>query len=385
MATINACVLWLHGQDEEPQEWYQRFKEGVSKLRMAWVEFVLPEASITNWFGADLPVLKSGAEDSALLEQAVAEVHGQILRLEKRGIAPSRIVLGGYGPGAALALLAGRTYEQSLAGIACMSGWLLQPERASSAHKEPILLCHGEDDEDVPLDLMHFARAWLHKHGHAELECHEYSGLGHRETAEAPTALAAPKNFITMKLPPILDRAALDARAKAAKARELERQFERQLRQAEEEEMEEGVDDSDGLQEEQQGQMDEDAKDMLDVLAKLGHAIDASQQNGDAPKMDVRAPQLCAGQCDCRLLSLGEDESGEALQVVISLAGVRSMADVELSLSATQLEIQLVGAAAPATKPALLVSLPKPVNPERSGAAKLSKKTGVLRMNLRLA
>ena len=131
--------------------------------------------------------------------------------------------------------------------------------------------------------------------------------------------------------------------------------------------------------------MDEDAKDMLDVLAKLGHAIDASQQNGDAPKMDVRAPQLCAGQCDCRLLSLGEDESGEALQVVISLAGVRSMADVELSLSATQLEIQLVGAAAPATKPALLVSLPKPVNPERSGAAKLSKKTGVLRMNLRLA
>jgi hypothetical protein len=103
----------------------------------------------------------------------------------------------------------------------------------------------------------------------------------------------------------------------------------------------------------------------------------AAEQNAHA------SPSVAAGQCDCRLLSLGEVESGEALQVVISLAGVRSMADVDVSLTAgTQLEIQLVGAAAPATKPALLVSFPKPVNIERSGAAKFSKKTGVLRMKL---
>ena len=107
MATITACVVWLHGDGEEPHEWYARFKEGVSKLRMPWVEFSFPKAPRHNWFGVDLPILSPGAEDAELLATAVAEVHAHIAQLEQRGIAPSRVVLGGYGAGAALALLAG--------------------------------------------------------------------------------------------------------------------------------------------------------------------------------------------------------------------------------------------------------------------------------------
>lgn len=40
------------------------------------------------------------------------------------GIAPERIVLGGFSQGAAMSLLAGLTSERHLAGVAVLSGWL---------------------------------------------------------------------------------------------------------------------------------------------------------------------------------------------------------------------------------------------------------------------
>ena len=75
---------------------------------MPWVEFSFPEApSKSNWFGAELPILRAQVEDAERLEEAVANVHRELSQLESRGIVASRVILGGYGPGGALALLAG--------------------------------------------------------------------------------------------------------------------------------------------------------------------------------------------------------------------------------------------------------------------------------------
>ena len=42
---VTACVVWLHGVGESGKTWHERFKQGVSKIRMPWVEFSFPDAA----------------------------------------------------------------------------------------------------------------------------------------------------------------------------------------------------------------------------------------------------------------------------------------------------------------------------------------------------
>ena len=128
-----ACVIWLHGDGESGKIWHKRFKEGVSKIRMPWVEFTFPDAP-EGWFDVAFPVREAPADAAPQLDSRVAKLHAELANLEAtRGIPASRVVLGGCGPGAALALLAGRTYGKQLAGIACIGGWLLRPNDAASS------------------------------------------------------------------------------------------------------------------------------------------------------------------------------------------------------------------------------------------------------------
>ena len=178
--STSACVIWLHGDGETGQTWRGRLKEGVSRIRMPWVAFDFPDAPSGAWIDVPLPVKEVAADAAVGLEAAVAAVHARLVDLEARGLPASRVVLGGCGPGAALALLAGRTYSKPLAGIACVGGWLLRPAdaaaAAASAARPPVLLCHAEEDEEVPLQLHWAACAWLRKRGH-EVPTHESQTL----------------------------------------------------------------------------------------------------------------------------------------------------------------------------------------------------------------
>jgi phospholipase/carboxylesterase len=177
---VTACVIWLHGAGETGKTWRGRLKEGVSRIRMPWVEFVFPDAPAGTgcaWVGVPLPVQPAAADAAAGLEAAVADVHAMLTDLEaSRSIDASRVVLGGCGPGAALALLAGRTYSKPLAGIACIGGWLLRPAddaaAAASSARPPVLLCHAEEDDEVPMQLHYAACSWLRKRGH-EVTAHQ--------------------------------------------------------------------------------------------------------------------------------------------------------------------------------------------------------------------
>lgn len=196
---------------------------------MPWVEFIFPDAPAgagCAWVGVQLPVQPAAADAAAGLDAAVANVHAMLTDLEaSRGIDASRVVLGGCGPGAALALLAGRTFPKPLAGIACIGGWLLRPAdataAAASSARPPVLLCHAEEDDEVPIQLHYAACSWLRERGH-EVTSHEYADVGGPEAAEAMTVLAAPKNFITFALRPLpRDGAAAAAAAVLSKAEEL--------------------------------------------------------------------------------------------------------------------------------------------------------------------
>ena len=78
------------------------------------------------------------------------------------------------------------------------------------------------------------------------------------------------------------------------------------------------------------------------------------------------------------LVSMQEHEG--ALQLVIALDGVSSLADASLSVGAMQLELQLHGSPKP-----FVVPFAKAVDTSAAEVAKFSKKSGHLKLTLRLA
>ena len=44
-----ACVIWLHGGGESGEVWRTRLKEGVSRLKLPWVDFLFPDAPVGGW------------------------------------------------------------------------------------------------------------------------------------------------------------------------------------------------------------------------------------------------------------------------------------------------------------------------------------------------
>ena len=126
--TPDAAVVWLQGAGDAlgPN------LEEALRLRLPWTRWYFPDALDRQWFsGSDFPVMESSSEP-ATLERMLAAVHTLLAEVEKDGIRASRILLGGFGPGAALALLAGRMYPKQLGGVAVMSGWYLRPPLPSS-------------------------------------------------------------------------------------------------------------------------------------------------------------------------------------------------------------------------------------------------------------
>lgn len=70
-------------------------------------------------FGPDSPEDEEGMLES---KAALSEIINQEIQ---GGIPPSRIVLGGFSQGGAMSLLTGLTGETKLAGLVCISGWLI--------------------------------------------------------------------------------------------------------------------------------------------------------------------------------------------------------------------------------------------------------------------
>ena len=169
-------------------------------MRIPWVQWAFPTAPEGTWFAYELPVIDAATEFKRV-DEAVRAVHVMLAQIEAEGIKAERILLGGFGPGAALALLAGRLYPKTLAGISVLSGWYMRPRLPSSklGAMTPVLLCHGEEDDDVPFELHTEASARLRSDS-ANVSSYSHARLGNRACATEQTVLAAPKNFITDRL-----------------------------------------------------------------------------------------------------------------------------------------------------------------------------------------
>ena len=88
---------------------------------------------------------ESGEDESGML-RTVSSVNQLISAEIECGIDPGRIVVGGFSQGAAISVLTGLTNDRKLAGVACLSGWILLRRKLKTVSRFSCPLgTHAED------------------------------------------------------------------------------------------------------------------------------------------------------------------------------------------------------------------------------------------------
>ena len=148
--------------------------------------------SIPAWFdikSRDPSVALNLSEDEAGIKVASSAIHGIIQKEIDAGIPASRIVVGGFSQGAALAIYATLTNQHKIGGIISLSGFLpLRNSLPGASVLEnrgiPALQVHGDADETAPLSTVGVLSNTLMKVFMTNLEFKVYNGLTHTISQE---------------------------------------------------------------------------------------------------------------------------------------------------------------------------------------------------------
>ena len=160
------------------------------------VRYVLPNAPripVTINMGLIMPAwydvagFGSAAEDERRIRESAAWIDELIAREAERGVPAGRVVLGGFSQGGAMALFAGLRHAEALAGVMCLSGYLLLPatlaaEATEANRSTPVFAAHGTADAMVPLERAAASRDLLVEAGY-QVDWHTYP-VAHQIAAE---------------------------------------------------------------------------------------------------------------------------------------------------------------------------------------------------------
>jgi lysophospholipase-2 len=201
MSTKSAALIFLHGLGDSPAGW-SSLQESLPRIQpsLANVEYVFPPAptialtinngaAMPGWFDLyNWPIGVGSQDDRVGQLQAVRQVEDCVVQLQARGIPRSRIVLGGFSQGGAIALLAAyhdsqaavaatttttTTTESKLPFAACvsLSGWMLLPDEflngddATARKETPCFWAHGQYDDKVLFEQQKFGVELLSNNG----------------------------------------------------------------------------------------------------------------------------------------------------------------------------------------------------------------------------
>jgi len=159
----DAAVIFLHGLGDDGHGW----SDVVPALRLPTtlgVRFIFPHAPelavtlnggyvMPAWY--DLYDTDFGQRtDLAGVRASRERVERLIARERERGIAARRIVVGGFSQGGATALYAALRHAERLAGVAALSGYVVDPDavagEAATANRDlPVFMAHGTADDVV--------------------------------------------------------------------------------------------------------------------------------------------------------------------------------------------------------------------------------------------
>jgi predicted esterase len=119
---------------------------------------------MTGWFDLyEWPIRMGAREDRDGKLAAVRRIEETVEMLEEEmGIPPSRVVIGGFSQGGAVALLVayhkcgrGGGGKVPFAGCICLSGWLTLEDDLTTtdiSRTTPLFWGHGERDDTVPFE-----------------------------------------------------------------------------------------------------------------------------------------------------------------------------------------------------------------------------------------
>ena len=190
-------VIFAHGLGDTAAGWADAISMIAQRPGLAHVRFVLPTAPtqpVTLNMGMQMPswydirgLAERADETCAGLDESQATI-AALLRREagECGVPLSRIVLGGFSQGGALALWTGLQQQgaqpadtEALAGVLCMSGYL---PRAGAfecdAEPPPVLICHGDADPMVKFQYAEATRDKLAAAG-VDVSFERYWGMEH--------------------------------------------------------------------------------------------------------------------------------------------------------------------------------------------------------------
>jgi phospholipase/carboxylesterase len=183
-----ASIIVMHGLGADAND-FVSFVRDVDLTAVGPVRWVFPNAPVRPvtlnngmrmraWYDIQSLDFSPAREDAAGLHASRLEVQALIDREIAQGIPASRIVVGGFSQGCAMALLSALRAPQRLAGVLGMSGYLplagtTAAERSAANAGLPIFLGHGRFDPMIPIERGHQTRDALAALGYA-VEWHEY-------------------------------------------------------------------------------------------------------------------------------------------------------------------------------------------------------------------
>lgn len=200
-----AALIFLHGLGDTPAGWSAlQLQLPQLRPRLNEVRYVFPPApmtqitinggmSIPGWFDIyDWPIGVGATDDRDGILSSVSQIEEQVAILERDGIPKSRIVLGGFSQGGAVALLAAYlTAKESYAGCVCLSAWLTMAEELnvdSAAKATPLFWGHGAYDDKVLFEQQAFGVDKLKEQG-VDVTASSYP-IGHSSHPAEMQALA---------------------------------------------------------------------------------------------------------------------------------------------------------------------------------------------------
>lgn len=161
-----SAVIWLHGLGADGNDFANLVPE-LDLQGCAPIRFIFPHApsipvTINNgyampaWFDI-LGLNGQGPKDEAGLRRSEAAIRALLAQERQRGMGAERIVLAGFSQGCAMALHTGLRFEERLAGIVALSGFLPLPEKiAAERHAAnadtPVFMAHGSLDSVVRVE-----------------------------------------------------------------------------------------------------------------------------------------------------------------------------------------------------------------------------------------
>jgi phospholipase/carboxylesterase len=160
-----ASVIWLHGLGANGHDFEPIVKE-LGLENSQGVRFIFPHApsipvTINNgyvmpaWYDI-LDMSIDRKVDATQLRQSAQQVVSFIQHEIERGIAADKILIAGFSQGGAVALEAALSFPQKLAGLMALSTYFATHDSiqySSQSQDIPVLVCHGDYDPVVPVQL----------------------------------------------------------------------------------------------------------------------------------------------------------------------------------------------------------------------------------------